>query len=152
MEDHGYTVIRFGPRESWPEIVRQFPSVFGLGEQFEAVAQPTARPTGQVSIDLDLFDPKWHPLLKELAEKQAASIDPGEDVEHGGKIIGSFFAEVAIGGKSVKLVDDVDPRASDISSALAEQGIAAVVIGALDMKAGLAAIAAIVGLGGESAL
>src|SRR5271165_1760652 len=152
MEDHGYTVIRFGPRELWSDIVRQFPSVFGLGEQVNAAAQPKAGPTAPVSIDLDLFDPKWHTLLKELVEKQAASVEPGEDVEYGGEIIGSFFAKVTIGGKSVKLVDDVDPRASDIRSALVEQGNAAVVLGALDVKAGLAAIAAIVGLGGESAL
>src|SRR5208337_823787 len=139
----------FGPRELWSDTVRQFPSVFGLSEQFKAAAQPKAGPTAPVSIDLDLFDPKWHPLLKELVEKQAASVEPGEDVEHGGEIIGSFFAKVTIGGKSVKLVDDVDPRASDIRSALVEQGNAAVVLGALDVKAGLAAIAAIVGLGGK---
>jgi very-short-patch-repair endonuclease len=29
MEDLGYTVIRFGHRENWPEIVAQYPHVFG---------------------------------------------------------------------------------------------------------------------------
>jgi very-short-patch-repair endonuclease len=145
MEDYGYTVIRFGLRESWHDIVRQFPSVFGPGKRSETDVELSAKSAAQPSIDLDLFDPKWHPLLKELVERQSATIKPGEDVHYGGEIIGSFVAEITIDGKSVRLVDDSDPGASNICSVLKEQGDAAVAIGAQDVKAGLAAIAAMAG-------
>jgi len=66
-------------------------------------------------------------------------------VERNGEIVGSFFAKVTIGGKSVKLIDDSDSPASDIRSVLKERGEAVIVIGAHDVEAGLAAIAAVVG-------
>jgi hypothetical protein len=145
MEDQGYTVVRFGLRESWHDIIRKYPFVFGAGERSESAAQASAKPTAQASIDLDLFDSKWHPLLKELKEKQAASIEPGEDVVVGGEIVGSFFAKVTLGGKSIWLVDSSDPRASEISSAITEQGNSVVAINSVDVKSGLAAIAAVLG-------
>jgi len=145
MEDCGYTVIRFGLRESWHEIIRQFPSIFGVGKRSETAAESSDKSTAPVSMDPDLFDSKWHPLLKKLAEKHTATVEPGEDVERNGEIVGSFFAKVTIGGKSVKLIDDSDSPASDIRSVLKERGEAVIVIGAHDVEAGLAAIAAVVG-------
>jgi len=30
MEDYGYTVIRFGHKDNWDEIISRFPNIFGM--------------------------------------------------------------------------------------------------------------------------
>jgi hypothetical protein len=29
LEDYGYTVIRFGQRDAWEEIIKRHPNIFG---------------------------------------------------------------------------------------------------------------------------
>lgn len=124
LEDFGYTVLRFGYREDWAEILKKYPSVFGEGSVSSDAAMSNENNKRNGLIDLDLFNARWRPLMEQLAQKQDWQIEAGGDVADGGRVVGEYLAEVSVNGRAVRLVDAEQPDFETVVELLKAQGFA----------------------------
>jgi very-short-patch-repair endonuclease len=116
LDDLGYSVIRFPVGADWEGIVRRHPHIFGVVTGSSTVG-PVVGPVVQVSeepepessadgFDPDLFDDRFHELLRQLAAAiPGLQIDPGADVIANGKVIGAYFAEIERNGIRIRLIE-----------------------------------------------
>jgi len=126
LEDAGIGVVTFGADEGqWPDLFGRYPGVFGSPRAASASMAPAPAPAPP-GLDLDLFDPAWHPLLRALSTTPEVTLDAGGDVSRGGRVAGSTAAVVLRGSRRVHVVDDRDPAAGAVVDALAGQGNTAV--------------------------
>lgn len=113
---------------------------FVLDDRSEAflVVAPLPAPTGgasNVSIDVDLFEPSWHPLIARLTRIDGIEIDAGGDVVHDGRVVGSYLAEVMTGAgegvegaivsphaRTIQLIDGDALDAEDVREVLQARG------------------------------
>jgi len=115
LEDAGYTVLRFGLDADWDALIARFPAVFGS-------LPPATRPAETPGLDLDLFEDRWHPLLKALSGQQGVTVRAGGDVAEGGKVIGCTLAIVESVGRRLTLLDGADPGVASVGGALERAG------------------------------
>ncbi|MCP3962312.1 MAG: DEAD/DEAH box helicase [bacterium] len=133
LQNQGFGFVRFSYRDEdeWPEILERYPSVFGrvetVREEIEPGPEPVPVPVPE-AIDLELFDEEWHPLVRDLAEREGIVVDAGGDVLAGGRVIGADVAVVEAGGRRLRLVDARDPAAEKIREALDAGGERALLI------------------------
>jgi very-short-patch-repair endonuclease len=126
LEDLGYTVIRFGHADEWADLLQRYPRVFGASQY---VGRPLAAPDTEkakqsVSVDPDLFATEYVPLLEAIAAALPdAVIEPGGDVISGGRVTGSYFAEVISDNMKLRLITE---RA--IIDAITASGIRAILV------------------------
>ena len=122
MEDHGYTVVRFGHDDDWLAIAQRYPHVFGT----PAIRRPVpATPQPEPGrLETDLFPQDWRELLAALAEDQSFTVEPGGDAIQGGRVVGQFVAEVSHGIRRVAIVDCRVANATSVAEALQAQGLA----------------------------
>jgi len=125
LEDHGYTVIRFGHDSDWDAVLGKYPSVFGSKpETFLSNAPGDGR-----RLDLELFDAQWHALLANLSKGvEGIEIEPGEDVMHEGRVIGGYFARLTWKGNALHLVAAGEIALDQLVEVLQEQGKIALVV------------------------
>jgi len=113
LEDQGYSVIRFPVGADWEAIVRQSPGVFGEGalppppgKQPAIPPRPSDPPLADGELDLDLFDRRWHELLRQIEKAiPGVEIEPGADVVVNGRVVGSYLAEITGNGVRLRLVE-----------------------------------------------
>jgi very-short-patch-repair endonuclease len=132
LEDLGYTVIRFGHADEWADLLQRYPRVFGAPQY---VGRPLAAPDTEkakqsVSVDPDLFATEYVPLLEAIAAALPdAVIEPGGDVISGGRVTGSYFAEVISDDIKLRLITE---RA--IIDAITASGIRAILVEPHDLE------------------
>jgi very-short-patch-repair endonuclease len=126
LEDHGFTVIRFcdqhmeraadgGDTTDWAETVRRHEGVFGPGRR-------EVEPAG-TELDPDLYDEWLVPGLLKLAARGYEAL-PGGDVMAGGRVIGSYLAEIVRGGKRLRLLNGQAADLQALQEELTRQGFA----------------------------
>lgn len=125
LEDAGYSVIRFHHAADWLGVVRRYPGVFGT---IGSVPPPgSVAPPASGAFDLDDFDPRWHPLVRALAEAPELLVRAvGDIADPSGRVVGSCPAEVVRGTRSVFVLDATDPDAERLESVLAADGRTAI--------------------------
>ncbi|MBO0799994.1 MAG: DUF1998 domain-containing protein, partial [Blastocatellia bacterium] len=127
LEDHGYTVIRFGHDSDWGAILGRYPSIFGPARRLVTGRQEVPA----LAVDLDLYEARWHDLLSNLAKQlDGIKIEPGEDVMSEGRVIGGYFARLSLNDRAICLVAGDEPEAQRILEALTQQGLQALLIDA----------------------
>jgi hypothetical protein len=120
MEDYGYTVVRFTHDDDWMGIVERYPHVFGSPRVVEA---PSETPTAEMeAFEADLFPQVWQAILTNLATNPNTHIEPGSDVTVGGRVIGSYVAEIILDGNTVLVVDATVDGASSVADSLKSGG------------------------------
>lgn len=127
LEDLGYTVLRFAHDDEWTGLLEKYPQVFGAarGETVSPLAPPAEVP----AFDADLFDRKWHQLLAALSsEITGAGIEAGGDVTFKGRVIGTYFAELAAADFTVRLVDAAQANADEIKETITNENVAAFIV------------------------
>ncbi len=107
LEDAGYLVLRFGHDADWPALLAKNEWLFGKARE---AAPPTLQAPppadGDSGPDLDLFDPRWHGLVRALAAEPGVGVEPGGDLAGpDGRVIGPYAAEVTRDGRRLRLVD-----------------------------------------------
>ena len=85
-------------------------------------AQSQAAGQASVALDLDLFDPAWHPLVRALAALPYAAMEAGGDVSNNRRVVGIYLGEVTAHGRTVCLIDGADPDAAGVRTVLEGQG------------------------------
>lgn len=129
LEDLGYIVVRFGLEDDWGRVIAAYPNVFGMGHGgSNPVGAFSAPPPEAIELDLDLFDPIWHPLLQALMETDGLIVQPGADVEQNGCVVGSYWAELSLKGRNIYLVDALDTTAEAVKTALEQDGFQVVLV------------------------
>ncbi|MCG3193079.1 MAG: hypothetical protein DIJKHBIC_02328 [Thermoanaerobaculia bacterium] len=124
LDDAGFTVIRFGLRDDWDAIVKKFPDVFGTPNHrpgTPARKQP-ASPQAPKGFDPDLFPDKWVPVLQGVSTDTGVRIEPGTDIEDGGRVIGSVTATIVKDGVTLHVIDTSLDTASDVEAVLKKRG------------------------------
>lgn len=116
MEDRGWTVVRFGHRDDWEALVKQWPSVFGR-PQSVAPARGADEPGSSAS----LFPSEWQACLRPLPE-QGVRVEPGRDIVSDGAIVGRSIAELQLGERVVELVDARAENAQAVGKAIEAEG------------------------------
>jgi ATP-dependent helicase YprA (DUF1998 family)/very-short-patch-repair endonuclease len=122
LEDFGYTVLRFGYRDDWAAILKQYPGIFGEGFAHPQPGENNGFIPGSGHVDLELFDPQWHPLIEQLCQNHDWQVEPGGDVFDGSRVIGDYLAQVSCTGQTVHLIDPEQPEATAIATLLNAQG------------------------------
>ena len=118
LEDHGLTVIRFQYTDEWEPILRRYPSLFGTPT---AASESTAAPPAD-AFDPEDFDARWRDVMKKLAAEQGVTVEPGDEVMAGGRVVDLDLATVRKGAKTLRLVDSEQPTADTVADALESQG------------------------------
>jgi very-short-patch-repair endonuclease len=126
MEDYGYTVIRFARDDDWMAIVERYPHVFGSPRVFPAATETQAAEAD--GFETDLFPAAWQPILSKLAESPGTQIEPGSDVTVGGRVIGTYVAEISRDGQTLVIVDATSDGQASVVSTLEGTGKAAIAI------------------------
>jgi ATP-dependent helicase YprA (DUF1998 family)/very-short-patch-repair endonuclease len=138
LEDLGYTVIRFAHSEDWEVVLQGYPHLFGVG--LERNAHPeSGEVVGTVEVmtlpinlqvpDWELFDERYQPLLQTLYNQiSGLTLEPGGDVAADGRVIGSYLAELSLGGIQLRLVDADQPDTQIVKESLASAGYEVVTI------------------------
>ena len=72
---------------------------------------------------LEDFNKEWRPVVAALAAADGVTVEPGDEVMKGGRVVDLDLATIHKGERSVRLVDDAKSTADDVASALIEQGI-----------------------------
>ncbi|HHH31786.1 MAG TPA: DEAD/DEAH box helicase [Polyangiaceae bacterium] len=119
LEDHGLTVIRFHHAGDWEGILRRYPTLFGT-----PAAPPAPAPSQNAEdvFDPEDFDAAWRPVMSSLAATEGVSVEPGDEVMDGGRVVDLDLATVRKGERTLRLVDDAKTTADDVANALAGQG------------------------------
>ena len=119
LEDHGLTVIRFHHATDWEPILRRYPTLFGT-----PAAPPAPAPSQNAEdvFDPEDFDAAWRPVMSSLAATEGVSVEPGDEVMDGGRVVDLDLATVRKAERTLRLVDDAKTTADDVANALAEQG------------------------------
>ena len=79
-------------------------------------------------LELDLFDPAWHPLLQFLASINGIIVEAGGDVETNGCVMGSYVASVSRNGCDIRLIDASEPAGAAVQKFLNSQDIATKIV------------------------
>jgi very-short-patch-repair endonuclease len=129
MEDYGYTVIRFGHTDDWAQIAARYPHIFGVAQTIQAASPREPGKAAGAELELDLFEAQWHALLHALAQELSSGmIEPGGDVALGGRVVGRYFAQVALRRGMLRLVDAAEPDIERIKEAITGAGHVPVVV------------------------
>lgn len=91
-------------------------------------------------VDYDLFDSGWHLLIQSLSKIEGISIEAGSDVQQNGCVIGSYLADVAREGQTIRVLSDSELNAEQIKSVLEQEGAKVVKVNQNQLELGLAAI------------
>lgn len=103
----------------------------GVQDPTEVVAD------GEEELDLELFEPVWHPLVRALAALPEVTVEPGGDLAVADRVIGAYVAEISRSGKAVRLVDSRQTSCLDVVRACHDEGYATVTARAQDAMAAL---------------
>lgn len=126
LEDIGYTVIRFAHDEEWENILSRYPNIFGNPQNLKhssTQACALASTSNREELDLDLFDPKFHPLIQALAARIAgATIESGGDISAAGRVVGSYLAEIEFKKIRLRLIDTNQPNIQRLKELVIEEG------------------------------
>ena len=117
LEDAGITVIRFHHAADWKGIFSRYPSVFGRPPSSPAV-EPETTPDTTAGFDPEDFDAEWHTLLEALLGEHGCEIDPGDEVVHGGRVVGLTAFTVRHSGHELAVVAANDADAGRLEDAL----------------------------------
>ncbi len=117
LEDLGYTVLRFGAREEWVDLIRRHPSIFGPMPPEPDRTEPAE------GFDPGLFPADWQTLLRRLAAIDGVRVEPGGDVSGSRGVAGRFVAEIhSAKGATLRILDSRDVAAKEAERALEEAG------------------------------
>lgn len=140
LDDLGYSVIRFPLGEDWEAIIRSYPHVFGPPLSAEVVGQSSSDPIDKADPELspgqsdqpeqlgltdrqDLFDSRYHELLGQLISRfPGLRVDSGADIESGGQVVGSYFAEILLAGRRLRLLEAGQLREDLLSDVVSREG------------------------------
>ena len=121
LEDYGLTVIRFHHAAEWEPILRRYPTLFGTPVARVELA-PSPGTDADAAFDPEDFDASWRSVMIRLAAAEDVSVEPGNEVMDGGRVVDLDLATVRKGERTVRLVDDGKATADDVANALAKQG------------------------------
>lgn len=71
---------------------------------------------------LEDFNAEWRPVVAALAASDGVTVEPGDEVMQGGRVVDLDLATVHKGTQALRLVDDSRSTSSDVASALLSQG------------------------------
>lgn len=123
LEDLGYEVLRFrggasltreGDYEEWSQLFEQHPHIFG---------RPVVQATPE--LNLDLFEPEWHELVRQLRKFDDWNVEPGEDLMSGSKVVGTLQVVLNQEEKNLFLLGE---DKSSLAAAANEQGLTVQVV------------------------
>jgi ATP-dependent helicase YprA (DUF1998 family) len=103
----------------------------------------TAAAGPEPSVDLDLFDSVWHPLVRMLAILQGVTVEAGGDVSYRGRVVGSYLGQATAHGSAVYLVDGTATDAEEVRTVLLAQGKQVVLAQPDDLPAAVRAVIAV---------
>jgi hypothetical protein len=121
MEDYGYTVLRFRLEDDWESLLERFKDIFGSAQSTTNIQTVVAKPPEATPLDLDLFEPIWHPLASKL-NALGIAVDAGADVKLDGRVVGAYLASANYCGQTLYLVDQADSAIEAVVKALQHQG------------------------------
>jgi hypothetical protein len=127
LEDQGYSVIRFGLQLDWDSVLQQYPHVFGVANLLSVPVEAGSELT-TAKLDLDLFDPMWHPLILSLTNHKGITVEAGGDVIQDGCVVGDFLAELTLNGAVLRLIDASHPAVEVVGQSLQSQGYSVLAI------------------------
>ena len=104
LEDHGLTVIRFHHAAEWEPILRRYPTLFGRPAAPDEPA-PSPGTNTDDAFDPEDFDTSWRAVVTRLAATVDVSVEPGNEVMDGGRVVDLDLAAVCKGERTVRLVD-----------------------------------------------
>ena len=154
MEDKGILCIRFHHQANWASLTDQSPNVFGTPTPL--TIRPQTAGSGQASsshamnpahvtisqstgeyLDMDLFEDRWHSLVKQLGAEPnlSYSVEPGGDISSKGRVVGQYSIELRTGGKSFFIIDSRLPDAAALLEAAKQNGLDAIAIDPMDTNA-----------------
>lgn len=123
LENRGLTVLRFHHAANWNELFDGYPSVFGRATATVSMKAPAPSPSPPVMrLDLDCFAARWHAPLQLLASTDGVVVHPGEEVVQQGRVVDQYLARIVRGAAILHLVDNEEPSASAVATALRAQG------------------------------
>src|SRR5215510_11731326 len=129
MEDYGYTVIHFGHADDWAHIAVRYPHIFGAAQPVHVTLPREPVKVTNAALELDLFDARWHALLGVLAQELSSGmIEPGGDVALGGRVVGSYFAQVTLHRGTLRLIDAAELDLERIKESITGAGHIPVVV------------------------
>jgi len=132
LEDHGYTVIRFHHSADWESIFLRYTSLFGTPTAAHEVNQPSPPPN---EFDPEDFDATWREIFQALAADPNLTVEPGEEVMDGDRVLDLSLARVCRQNDSLHLVDGDRQSADQVADALARDGHAVLKVRASDPDA-----------------
>ena len=109
--------------------------------QSQVPAQSQAAGQTRDAVDLDLFDPAWHPLVRALAALPDAAMEAGGDVSNNGRVVGTSIGEISADGRTLYLIDGANPDAARVRTALEGQGHTVLQVRTSDVAAALRDVA-----------
>jgi very-short-patch-repair endonuclease len=121
MEDCGYTVLRFRLEDDWESLLNRFKDIFGPAQSAADIQSVMAKPSEVTPLDLDLFEPVWHPLMSRLTALGIA-VGAGADVQADGRVVGAYLASANYRGQTLYLVDQADTAIEAVVKLLQHQG------------------------------
>jgi hypothetical protein len=144
LEDVGYLVLRFHHRARWEDIVARYPNVFGVGSKPrgpQANVTPNPAPPTIPANDpdaalvelLELFEPEWRALIRQLTARPGVVVDAGAEL--GARVSASYFARVDHADRVLFLVDAAQPDAQQALRLLRARGDKALALRADDPEA-----------------
>ncbi len=110
LEEAGYFVLRFRHDQDWDVLFEQQAGTFGRPSKRVTESRPGELEPGSeegTSLELDLFDKRWHDLVRRLAES-GLRVKPGEDVEQDERVVGMTVGFIERDGTTVALVAEQD--------------------------------------------
>lgn len=114
LEDYGFLVLRFHHTDDWEATIRKYPGIFGeLKPEIEETGESEIQPAHS-SLDLDLFESRWHPIVVALHASADLKVASGRDLMRKGRVAGSAFAVVGSNGNEACLVDADSPGLKEL--------------------------------------
>lgn len=130
LEDFGYTVVRFGLKDDWDEILQAYPTVFGVASA-DVTAPEGKKDNAEVEpINLEDFDKEWRPIVLALSEVEGMAVEPGGDV--GRPVVGAYTLEAVKRDRSLRLVDSREKDAVKVQTACEADGVRALIVDLAD--------------------
>lgn len=132
LEEAGYFVLRFRYDDDWDALFEKHSGLFGKPtrtapaagdgqEEATDVEVPEGGAPKATAPELDLFDERWHDLVRQLAES-GLQVEPGEDVQEDGRVVGMTVGSLQVDGIKVHLIERGTGGSEQVSGTLQGRG------------------------------
>lgn len=122
LENHGWTIIRFHHSADWEHLIAQWPILFGSPTAPADLPPPAAPVSPPAAFDPQRFEEQWHPLLQRLQTEPGIRIEPGQEIQRAGRIIGETLVTLHRRERILHLIDASVPNAAELVKALEGRG------------------------------